>query len=479
MIVAGFAILIPVMLLIIIVVFYTRMGQAMKQQTADMITNLNIQIRDNTDNYLGVVEGNVHMLTSDEEIVDYAPGSRDKKDPGIESVIESRIASYAIYSNYKDYGIVYNDGSTLGTISGGLKIMGADRLYSVLDKSLRKTGGWATDIVAGRESAIYLERINDTAIAVGSIPTEELTNRMKNSLFIEGMNVYVADKSLVVLSTTDDTVNPGSYLKTNISRSVDRVSSTTQIGDHYVVSTQRLNNEWFVVTVVPSNDILTTLNSTIRYVIIFSIVASLLAMVYVIYMTRRIISSVNQTVDRLDVKAQTDLLTGLINKRSFEEIVEKTLLNPEEHVSYAMIFMDIDNFKGVNDRCGHDVGDLVLKSFAHTIDTVFRETDVKGRLGGDEFCVLMKMTEEDRETLTEHVNDVCHRFVDALHRKANSARQTLPAVTSSMGAALWEGGSEGFEELYHKADTALYASKNRGKDTWSIYGQNDVRDAVE
>lgn len=479
MIIAGFAILIPVMLAVIIMVFYLRMGQAMKQQTADMITNLNMQIKVSTDNSLEVVEGNVHMLTSDEDIISYAPASGADRDAATEALISSKLASYAIYSNYLDYCIVYSDGTTLGTISDGLKTAGADRLYAILDKALKKTGGWSSELVPGRDSAIFLSRVNDVAIAVGSIPAKDLTTRLEGTLFIDGMDVFVADKSLVVLSTTDESVASGSYLKTNISRLVDRVHCDTQISDNYVVAAQKLQNEWYVVTVVPSVDILTPLKHTIRYAIIFSIAFSLIALGYVIYMTQKIINSVNQTVDRLDVKAQTDLLTGLVNKRSFEEIAEKSLLYPEDHASYAMIFMDIDNFKGVNDRCGHDVGDLVLKSFAHTIDTVFRETDVKGRLGGDEFCVLMKMTEENRDLLMDHINDVCQRFVEALHRKANSARQTLPAVTSSIGAALWEGSPEGFEELYHKADTALYASKNRGKDTWSIYGQDDVKDSIE
>ncbi len=479
MIIAGFAVLVPVMLLFVIMAFNMRMGDAMKKQTADMVTNLNMQIKVNTDSYLEVVEGNVHMITSDEEIKSYAPGSGDKKDPSIESIIEEKLSSYAIYSNYLDYGIVYSDGTTLGNISNDLKIMGADRIYTVLDKTLKKTGGWSSEIVPNRGAAIYLSRINDVAIAVGSIPSEELTTRLKGSLFIDGMNIYVTDKSLVIISTTDADTNPGSYMKTSISRSVDRVKSETLISDNYVVATQKLKNDWFVVAVIPSADILTALQATNRYVIVFSVVASLLALGYVIYVTQKIVNSVNQTMDKLDVKAQTDLLTGLTNKRSFEELVDAALNNPEDHVSYALIFMDIDNFKGVNDRCGHDVGDMVLKSFSHTIDTVFRETDIKGRLGGDEFCVLMKMTEEDRAMLTEHVNEVCRRFVDALHRKANSARQSLPAVTSSMGAALWDGAPEGFEELYHKADTALYASKNRGKDTWSIYGQDDVKEAIE
>jgi len=473
-IIVGFALIIPIMLTIIIIAFNVRMSEAMKGQTADMIENLNVQIKNNISSYMDTLKGNAGMIVADEMVQEYDPTEVDSDD--MTGILNARILSYALYSDYTDFGVVYSNGTTLGKISDEVKSAGGDKLYTVLDKSMNKAGEWTTDIVPGRSRIIYLCRLNDSAIAILGVPSAEMTDDLKDILFINGMNVYLVDKSLVVISTTDDSITLGSYLKTTISRLVDRVDATTQAGDNYVVASQKFDNGWFVVTAVPSDDILTSLKSTIKYVIIIAVVAALLAIAYVIYMTHRIVNSVNQTVDKLDVKAQTDLLTGLINKRSFEEIVEMTLDNPEEGTAYAMIFMDIDNFKGVNDRCGHDVGDLVLKSFSHTIDTVFRETDVKGRLGGDEFCVLMKMTEEERELLVGHVNEVCRRFIEALHRKANSARQSLPAVTSSMGAALWDGSPEGFEQLYHKADTALYASKKRGKDTWTVYGQNGIED---
>jgi len=202
------------------------------------------------------------------------------------------------------------------------------------------------------------------------------------------------------------------------------------------------------------------------------IVVLIVVSIFSIWMTRRILIHVNRTVGKLDVKSQTDLLTGLLNKKSFEEVVDVTLSENFSTNGYALIFMDVDNFKGVNDRCGHDIGDDVLRSFSHTISSVFRENDVKGRLGGDEFCVLMKLPQgSTKQEMTDTVNDVCNRFREALHRRGAMGRQSMPAVTSSMGAVISTDNNDTFEELYHKADTALYHSKHKGKDTWSIYGE--------
>ena len=472
-IIAGFAILIPVILCLVLILFNARMGKTLKEHTANMIHDLNRQIKVNMDGSMAVLMANAGMVASDDTVISYDP-VENGVDPDIEAEIAETLTTYALFPEYTDFCIVYSDGSHIGMISDELVKSCGDRLYPILEKALKKSGGWTSELISGRTSMTYLIKPNDSAIMVASLPSYCLVRDISDSMFMEGMNAYVADKSLVIIASTDETVTPGSYLKTNISRLVDRVNSLPQIGDQYVVDAQKMNNEWFLITTVPTEELLKPIREVTKYAVIIAVVAALAAFGYVLFMTEKIVGNVSQTVNRLDVKAQTDLLTGLVNKRSFEEIVDMTLSNPSDRSSYALIFMDIDNFKSVNDRCGHDVGDLVLKSFAHTIDMVFRETDIKGRLGGDEFCVLMQMTEEDRNLLVEHVDDVCRRFVDRLHRKANSARQSLPAVTSSMGAAIWEGGPEGFEELYHKADTALYASKKRGKDTWTIYGQNDL-----
>ena len=476
-IIVGLGVVIPVVLAFLSVLFYSKMGDALKLQTADNIQNITSQMELNINAGLQTIEDNVKLLMSDSEIMSYMPsGSHDL---AVEESIDTKLYSYALYSYYADFCIVYSDSSYIGKASEGLIEGRSDRLYPVLEKAIvRSAKGWTSEVLPGRFEITYLCRINDEAIAVVSAPSDLLTADYKNrASLIEGMEVFVADRSLVIISTSDESIMPGSYLKTQISRNVDRESSISQIGENYIVSTDKLDNEWFVITAVPSDDTLNILKDVMTKVIIASVVISLLALGYVILFAIRITESINQTVDKLDVKAQKDLLTGIYNKRSFEEIVDGTLNNPEDTMSYALIFMDIDNFKNVNDRCGHDVGDIVLKRFAHTIDTVFRDTDIKGRLGGDEFCVLVRMPiEGDRDQLISNINEVCRRFTEALHKHATSARQDLPAVTSSMGAALWDGVPEGFEQLYHKADTALYASKKRGKDTWTIYGQNSNGD---
>lgn len=471
-IILAFSVIVPAVLVITILLFNSRMSDALKRQTADMIQNLNTQVAYNIDNSLKTIDDNINMILADTDISDYVPG--ETVDSAMEEDIDTALYTYAINSSYIDYGIVYSNGSTLGKISHELLSAGGSDLYSTLEKALkRSTGGWTSEVIPGRTELMSLRRINDYAIGVASIPAASLTENFKDNMFVEGMEIYVADRSLVVISTTDESVAAGSYLKTQISRVVNRDEVNAQIGENYVVATNKLNNGWYVITAVPTYDILRVLSDTSIRLIIAAIILSIIVIAYVVFMAFRISASINQTVDKLDVKAQKDLLTNLYNKRSFEEIVDTTLNNPEPGMSYALIFMDVDNFKGVNDRCGHDVGDMVLKKFAQTIGQAFRDSDIMGRLGGDEFCVLVKMPdEEDKNKLISNINEVCKRFTDLLHRHANSARQDMPAVTSSMGAALWDGVPEGFEQLYHKADTALYASKKRGKDTWTIYGQN-------
>lgn len=472
-IIVGFGVVIPFVLIFVILLFTNKMSDALKAQTAETIQNLNSQTEYNINNVLTTVEDNVNLLLADNEIVSY--DSASGYDAATEESIDTKLYSYALYSSYLDFGIVYSNNAYLGKISDNLKEAGGDKLYAVLDKGItRSSKGWTSEVLPGRIEIMYLKRLNDNAIAVVSMPSENLTADFNNhTMFVEGMTVFVADRSLVVIASTDDEALSGSYIKTPISRNIDRDSENSKIGENYVVSTKRLDNGWFVISCVPSDDILGILRDVLFKVIIAGVIVSLVALAYVIFIAFHITAAINQTVDKLDVKAQKDLLTGIYNKRSFEDIVDGVLANPEDAMAYALIFMDVDNFKNVNDRCGHDVGDIVLKRFAHTIDTVFRDTDIKGRLGGDEFCVLVKMPDEgDRNILISNINEVCRRFTEALHKHATSARQDLPAVTSSMGAAMWDGIPEGFEQLYHKADTALYASKNRGKDTWTIYGQS-------
>jgi len=145
-------------------------------------------------------------------------------------------------------------------------------------------------------------------------------------------------------------------------------------------------------------------------------------------------------------KAGTDELTGLANKRAFEEKVESRLL---QNRMFSLIFMDLNGFKPINDKLGHDKGDEVLKEVAAKLRKVFRNYDFISRWGGDEFAVLF---EGDAEKLYD---DIKNRILKAL----NEIDAEGMKVSAAVGYAVWpvDGRTQG--ELLKKADERMYADK--------------------
>ncbi len=155
-------------------------------------------------------------------------------------------------------------------------------------------------------------------------------------------------------------------------------------------------------------------------------------------------------------RSRLDLLTGIFNKLTFEGEV-KSRLKKQEQGQYAVLMLfDMDDFKQVNDRFGHQAGDEVLKAFAEILSHSFRNYDIVGRIGGDEFMVFMSgMTEE---TLP-HSEELARRVMDAL--KALEIGEVRD-LTCSIGIGTDDGHAD-FDSLYALADKALYAAKQKGK----------------
>ena len=471
--ICGFAAMTLVTISIITSVMLVRINNAMRNQTTQIMAVLNDQIATTISSQIDTVKGNVCMIFGTESYYKYDPTlTLGSVDAVTEAKLASDLAVYAGLAEYQDFCITYPYGHNVGQISDKTWGYYGNNFYSEMSALLGdKSEIWTTGPGNNYDSFYYIHRLNDNAIMVASLAKASVMSLLENTSAIAGTSIYVVDDSLIVQATNGDQNEIGSYLKSGVYRLTKR-DGGVQISRAYMVCTSELSNGWLVVSAVPYTNITSELNPARVFVVIAGITMLVLTIAFTIFMTRRFINSVNQTVGKLDVKSQTDLLTGLLNKKSFEEIVDLKLSENFDQAGYAMVFMDVDNFKGVNDRCGHDIGDDVLRSFSHTISSVFREDDVKGRLGGDEFCVLMKLPHGASESeMHETINDICGRFREALHRKGTTGRQSMPAITSSMGAALSTSNEDTFEVLYRKADTALYHSKHKGKDTWSIYGE--------
>lgn len=153
----------------------------------------------------------------------------------------------------------------------------------------------------------------------------------------------------------------------------------------------------------------------------------------------------------LKKKAEQDSLTGLLNRRAFDKL--KTILgNSSKPVALAVV--DVDNFKRINDVYGHEAGDLILKKIAGLLESSFRSTDYVIRFGGDEFVVIMT------EIKYENLDTIVNKF-DRINTLLKNPADEYPSTSLSVGIAF---SPKGFtDDLFSKADQALYEAKKRGR----------------
>lgn len=153
--------------------------------------------------------------------------------------------------------------------------------------------------------------------------------------------------------------------------------------------------------------------------------------------------------------SRTDSLTGILNKKSCEDAIQKYLELNTNHLC-ALLFLDLDNFKTINDCVGHDIGDHVLEGIGKLLFKSFRSTDIVGRIGGDEFMVLIK----DFRDSTDFLKKKC----DMLQYDVCQTMLSLSVESScSIGAVLFRNENVDFQTIYKLADTSLYKAKLSGK----------------
>jgi diguanylate cyclase (GGDEF)-like protein len=174
--------------------------------------------------------------------------------------------------------------------------------------------------------------------------------------------------------------------------------------------------------------------------------------------TVRDISAQRMTEERLRHAAQTDSLTGLPNRALLLDRIERSLLRAvRQPNAIALLYLDLDGFKGINDHYGHAAGDAVLVEFARRLIKAVRVEDTVARLGGDEFCVLVENLSGRAEAF---------RIADALLLAArvpiSTPGQTL-RITTSIGIAFGQSGEDSAARFLARADSALYQVKRRGR----------------
>lgn len=175
------------------------------------------------------------------------------------------------------------------------------------------------------------------------------------------------------------------------------------------------------------------------------------------------------------LKSQIDEMTHLFNKITTEKMVT-SVLSEFPQKKQALIVVDIDNFKSVNDILEHKVGDHIICVVAGVLSSLFRNTDIIGRIGGDEFVVLMRNV-PDYNVVTKKAAQLIDLF-------ENKEGLSIPEnISVSVGIAFSDDNDRTFSDLFSKSDQALYMSKKSGKACFSIYGmeydnQNQTKEII-
>ena len=189
---------------------------------------------------------------------------------------------------------------------------------------------------------------------------------------------------------------------------------------------------------------------------------------YILRLSRRLKDSLSQ-VQHL---AHHDTLTGLPNRALFVDRLQRAILKARREKSlFALLYVDIDRFKGINDHHGHIAGDEILKACANRMMASIRSSDSLGRLGGDEFVLLL---EDLKGPL--HAQKIANKIQKAVSAGVTVSGELIP-TTVSIGIAFFPTDADNEEELFKRADSAMYRSKKHGRNAIYFYSENDAHES--
>ena len=177
-----------------------------------------------------------------------------------------------------------------------------------------------------------------------------------------------------------------------------------------------------------------------------------------VMLTAKDIDAIKQEEQKLMMAARLDQMTMVLNRETSMEYIRQILQNEGDRL-HVLFMLDVDNFKQLNDTLGHQRGDEFLVAMAKELKRSFRESDVVGRIGGDEFFALMRNVSEIQQV---------ERKAKSLLKAVKMVGEAYPEVnvSASIGVSVFPGNGRSLEELYASADCALYDAKNAGKNQY-------------
>lgn len=314
-------------------------------------------------------------------------------------------------------------------------------------------GGLGLMITIGMPLYHYEKFLGATEL---DITVKKQSSILKRLDYLNYHSVIVNKEDEIIGMNNIDTVNDidtnkivkiSNYLSEDIITIEEMGNELLWIGNNYIYSKKLKNAPWKLVYYV---NILEIFLISFFYIIPFIILMIMLYYISKLYQRTYLLGK------ELKEQSIRDYMTGSYNRRYFYEIGYSIFLkNKRKDTSIAVVMLDIDNFKNVNDTYGHDIGDIAIKEIPLILNESLRESDLVARFGGEEFCILIEdISEEDTKILFERIRK---SFED------NIIRNEDINITYTVSFGIAYGMTNSLENMVKLADNALYHSKNNGR----------------
>jgi diguanylate cyclase (GGDEF)-like protein len=198
---------------------------------------------------------------------------------------------------------------------------------------------------------------------------------------------------------------------------------------------------------------------------VFAVLVGFL-MVYAIFVQRRAFAKIHAWSQEADRRASHDALTGLPNRRQLQEAIDAAAADTRHGPRrIALLYLDIDGFKSVNDALGHSAGDALLRRLAQTLRSAIRSSDLLVRVGGDEFVLLVADCGDDAL-----LAELAERLIAGVRMVGTHAYDGRFPIGVSIGIATFPDSAEQVDQLLDVADAAMYEAKRSGRSTYVFSG---------
>lgn len=476
LLIVAFIIIIVFSVFIVILNSLNKSSTVLKEKVSSLISTIDLQMEINIDNYLKTIENTSTLVFSNEPIYNdvvtykYDPIKNTYNDYDkikIQDEINNKLIEIGLMENYCDFAIVYSDNVSIGKISKSTAATYPNNLYETLEPIVtrqRTNDGWYSGIGDEFVRLYYAKRLNENAILLTSFYVTELESILARPENMNSMIVRLVDSDNTIIYSSEDnntdTNETGMKLEQSMQELIEDQDSAIITNDDYILSVSTCGDDWKIICSIPTNIILAENIETRNYTIAIGIVAVFASILAIVIITKIAARPVKGMVNNLNTKADIDLLTGIYNKITYAEKCRETM-QENININYSFWIIDIDNFKNVNDTKGHAFGDSVISGVAEILHNVVGEKGIAGRIGGDEFSILLRLPKADNnESYINNIYDIIKENIEKFSKNVDYN------ITLSIGVTYER---DTYDAMFKAADNALYKSKQNGKNKITIY----------